>query len=135
MEKWANTIRLMREVDGRTLQDIGAAFDWANKDSFWSSNILSPEKLRKQYDKLKVKANEANRPNQSKHSDGLSDSRRAILQARAERDGLSESFGSVVGSDGGDVVLISTIQQYNKKSQRRYIIKNALLYKPDAHYH
>ena len=103
LEKWANTIRLMREVDGRTLQDIGTAFDWANKDSFWCSNILSPEKLRKQYDKLKVKANEANRPNQSKHSDGLSDSKRAMLQARAERDGLIASFGSAVGSDGGDV--------------------------------
>lgn len=55
LETWANTIRLMREVDGRTLQEIGGLFDWANKDSFWCSNILSPEKLRKQWDKLNAK--------------------------------------------------------------------------------
>lgn len=101
LEKWADTIRLMREIDNRTLQDIGAAFDWANKDSFWCSNILSPEKLRKQYDKLKVKANETNRPN--KQQDGLSDSKRAILEARAKRDGVNQGFGSVMGSDGGNV--------------------------------
>lgn len=61
LDKWADVIRLMREVDGRTLQDIGSAFDWANKDSFWCSNILSPDKLRKQFDRLKVKSNEASK--------------------------------------------------------------------------
>lgn len=55
LETWANTIRLMREVDKRTLQEIGGLFDWANKDSFWCANILSPEKLRKQWDKLNAK--------------------------------------------------------------------------------
>lgn len=57
LESWANTIRLMREVDKLTLQDIGAAFDFANKHHFWAKNILSPDKLRKQYDKLKLEAN------------------------------------------------------------------------------
>jgi len=55
LDSWANTIRLMREVDERTLQEIGGLFDWANKDSFWCANILSPEKLRKQWDKLNAK--------------------------------------------------------------------------------
>lgn len=61
-DNWANTIRLMREVDKRYHSSMWAAFDWANKDSFWCSNILSPEKLRKQFDKLQVKINETNKP-------------------------------------------------------------------------
>ena len=47
----------MREQDKLTLTDIGAAFDFANKHHFWAKNILSPDKLRKQYDKLKLEAN------------------------------------------------------------------------------
>ncbi|AUS00552.1 hypothetical protein NVP1276O_59 [Vibrio phage 1.276.O._10N.286.54.E4] len=62
LENWANTIRLMRESDNRDHKTMWAVFDWANRDSFWCSNILSPDKLRKQFDKLQVKKNETNQP-------------------------------------------------------------------------
>jgi len=52
LENWANSIRLLREVDNRTLSEISKTWEWANKDSFWRTNILSPDKLRKQMDKL-----------------------------------------------------------------------------------
>jgi hypothetical protein len=52
LEKWANTVRLMRERDGRAHSEITSLFDWANADNFWKSNILSPDKLRAQWDKL-----------------------------------------------------------------------------------
>ncbi|KRM94839.1 hypothetical protein FC24_GL002156 [Loigolactobacillus rennini DSM 20253] len=29
--------------------------DWCQADPFWLTNILSPAKLRKQYDRLKIK--------------------------------------------------------------------------------
>ncbi len=61
-ENWANTIRLMRESDNRDHHTMWAVFDWANRDSFWCSNVLSPDKLRKQFDKLQVKKNETNKP-------------------------------------------------------------------------
>ena len=51
--KWSNTIRLMRG-DGRTLEDIQQAFLLANKDQFWRTNILSPEKLLKQIDRIEA---------------------------------------------------------------------------------
>jgi len=54
-DKWANTIRLMREQDGRTHKQIQDAFIFANKDQFWKSNILSPDALRKQIDKLEIR--------------------------------------------------------------------------------
>ena len=58
LESWANTLRLMIEVDKRDPVMIGKVFEWANKDSFWSSNILSANSLRKQFDKLVVKVNQ-----------------------------------------------------------------------------
>jgi hypothetical protein len=57
MEAWANTIRLMREIDNIALGEIESIFDWANGDDFWRTNILSPGKLRKQFQQLKLKKN------------------------------------------------------------------------------
>jgi len=52
---WANDLRKMRTLDGRTTEEIRDIFMWANSDSFWQSNIRSPKKLRDQFDHLKIK--------------------------------------------------------------------------------
>ena len=103
LENWANTIRLMRESDNRDHSTMWAVFDWANRDSFWCSNVLSPDKLRKQFDKLQVKKNETNQPraNATSTSSTMSAAQSAIAAARLERD--SAQSGSPMGFDGGDV--------------------------------
>ena len=58
LDSWANTLRLMIEVDKRDPAMISKVFEWANQDTFWSSNILSANSLRKQFDKLAVKVNQ-----------------------------------------------------------------------------
>jgi hypothetical protein len=55
---WANELRLIRERDGRTDAQIRELFTWANQDDFWRANILSPAKLRKQWDQLTIKRKE-----------------------------------------------------------------------------
>ena len=52
LESWANTIRLTIESDKRAEGDLWAVFDWANRNNFWCSNILSASKLRDKYDQL-----------------------------------------------------------------------------------
>ncbi|MGO2336516.1 hypothetical protein [Providencia sp.] len=52
---WANDVRLMRTIDGRTHRQICRLFDRANKHPFWCKNILSPSSLRKQWDQLVLK--------------------------------------------------------------------------------
>jgi len=52
---WANAIRLMREHDERTHEQIWALFEWANRDSFWRTNILSPGTLRDKWAQLEAK--------------------------------------------------------------------------------
>lgn len=59
MTSWSNTVRLMRQIDNRSHQDICGLYDWASKDSFWHRNILSPESLRKQWDKLTMQRSAA----------------------------------------------------------------------------
>ncbi len=54
--KWAEVIRLMRERDKYSLDEIKKIFLWANADQFWSTNILSPDKLRKQFARLSALA-------------------------------------------------------------------------------
>jgi 2,4-dienoyl-CoA reductase-like NADH-dependent reductase (Old Yellow Enzyme family) len=55
IEKWAYEVRLMRERDGRTVEQILDLFRWANRDSFWKSNIISPSKLRDKWDALTLR--------------------------------------------------------------------------------
>ena len=67
-ESWANTLRIMREIDKRSLGEIGQLFDWANRDSFWCSNVLSPEKLRKQWGRLSIEKGKLNENVQQQNS-------------------------------------------------------------------
>jgi hypothetical protein len=70
LQKWADDIRLMIERDNRTEQQIAYLIDWCQNDSFWKANILSPAKLRKQFDRLvmqiKAEKEKADKPKNTK---------------------------------------------------------------------
>ncbi|WP_025154242.1 replication protein [Morganella morganii] len=61
---WANDIRLMRQVDGRTHEEICRLFQWANKDPFWCSNVLCPAKLREKWPTLVIQSQQPGRAQQ-----------------------------------------------------------------------
>jgi hypothetical protein len=60
--RWCRSIRLTRTVDSRTHREIAALFAWANADReprpgstfCWATVILSPDKLRTQWDRLEI---------------------------------------------------------------------------------
>ncbi len=52
IERWANEVRKMREIDKRTPEQIEYLIDWSQNNNFWQANILSTAKLRKQFDTL-----------------------------------------------------------------------------------
>lgn len=62
---WANDIRLMRQVDGRTHEEICRLFQWANKDPFWCSNVLCPAKLREKWPTLVIQSQQPGRGQQN----------------------------------------------------------------------
>src|SRR5262249_46871663 len=53
--RWINDVRLMREQDRRTHDQVLEMWEFAHGDSFWKANILSPDKLRKHWDRLAIK--------------------------------------------------------------------------------
>lgn len=52
--RWDREIRLMVHRDGRSHRQVCELFAWANSDSFWQANILSPGKLRSKWDQLVI---------------------------------------------------------------------------------
>ncbi|EGX6617201.1 GntR family transcriptional regulator [Salmonella enterica] len=52
---WANEIRLMRTIDGRTHRQICDLFGRVQRDPFWCRNVLSPAKLREKWDDLVIR--------------------------------------------------------------------------------
>ena len=56
LKSWAKTIRLMREQDNRDYREMSDTWLWCRDDEFWSTNVLSADKFRKQYDTLFAKS-------------------------------------------------------------------------------
>ncbi len=65
-ERWANDIRLTEEVDKRSMDRIREVIEFSQRDSFWKQNILSGNKLRKQFDKLEMQYKEEKSGNQNR---------------------------------------------------------------------
>jgi len=55
--KWADTFRKMEKIDGHSIGDIRRVIEWSQNDDFWSTNILSADKLRKQWNTLTAQMN------------------------------------------------------------------------------
>ena len=52
--KWAREADLMLRIDKRNLETVKQIIEWLPSSPFWSTNILSAEKLRLQFDKLEL---------------------------------------------------------------------------------
>lgn len=46
LHKWADAVRLIREQDKLTLDEVTKLFEWVKDDEFWSRNALSPQAVR-----------------------------------------------------------------------------------------
>lgn len=50
--KWAEQFDLQHRVDKTSWEDMRAALEWAHRDDFWRSNVLSAEALRRHWNRL-----------------------------------------------------------------------------------
>lgn len=55
---WANEIRLMRDADGRTIEEIRKVYEFLKTPTYWKKNILSTKKLRIQFERLYLEINQ-----------------------------------------------------------------------------
>ncbi|ANK63396.1 hypothetical protein AYR56_05195 [Loigolactobacillus backii] len=56
LQKWADDMRKIVELDKRDINKVRNLIKWTENDEFWSTNILSASKFRKQYQQLTLKA-------------------------------------------------------------------------------
>lgn len=116
LDTWANHVRLMREQDNLTHREICEVFTWANKHSFWSTNILSVKTLRDKFAALSAKKesehanNGQNSGNGFQHAGGpsklstVSKNSRAADEYRRARAQERGSASDGAGGLGGDIV-------------------------------
>jgi hypothetical protein len=55
-ERWLSDMERLNRIDERSWEQIHKAIEWCQADDFWRANIMSPGKLRKQYDQLRLAA-------------------------------------------------------------------------------
>ncbi len=60
-DKWLSDMERLNRIDQRTWEQITKAIEWCQDDDFWRGNIMSPGKLRKQYDQLRLAAQRNNK--------------------------------------------------------------------------
>ncbi|ALY07703.1 hypothetical protein PP505_gp62 [Gordonia phage Dorito] len=56
LDGWTTDARRLLDIDHRPLAEALDVLRWSQTDPFWSTNILSMGKFRKQYDQLRLKA-------------------------------------------------------------------------------
>jgi hypothetical protein len=60
-DKWLSDMERLNRIDERSWEQITKAIEWCQADDFWRGNIMSPGKLRKQYDQLRLAAQRGNK--------------------------------------------------------------------------
>jgi hypothetical protein len=78
LNKWAWQMDALMRLDHRSPEEVEAVIRFAQADPFWKTNILSVEKLRKQYDQLNAKR--LQRANRQRNY------REAVINESQERD-------------------------------------------------
>lgn len=53
---WEVTMDRLMRIDQRSSEQVEAAIRWSQQHDFWSGNVLSPTKLRKHYDAMRIQA-------------------------------------------------------------------------------
>ena len=61
-QTWADDLRKLVELDGKSVDNVRMVIEWCQQDSFWKANILSAKKLREKYDQLKVQSGKFSNP-------------------------------------------------------------------------
>lgn len=94
---WRDEARRLLDRDGRELDKALNLIDWCQQDTFWRSNIHSMPTFRKQYDKLRQRANDEYR--QQRGSNGYTSPTDERIAAFLNGPSITERFASAWPTD------------------------------------
>lgn len=72
-KEWERDMEHILRLDQRSPEEVEFIIRWSQQHDFWKSNILSPKKLRKQFDRLRLQAESDYRKRAPKAVDGIND--------------------------------------------------------------
>ena len=81
---WIDDIRLMLEVDKRTVDQCKTVFKFLKINDFWKANILSTSKLRKQFENLLIKSKYEKRQSSGNTTKSLLEEMEAIISGSSK---------------------------------------------------
>ncbi|GMQ61182.1 MULTISPECIES: hypothetical protein [Vallitalea] len=64
LNKWAIGFDRLLRLDNRQVEATKEIIAYAHSNNFWQGNILSPEAVRRNYDKLTIQMNNSKKPKQ-----------------------------------------------------------------------
>ena len=83
-KRWLDAARLMVDADGRDPHQAKALIEWACRDAFWRSNILSMPKFREKFDALRLARDRA--PGRRSTVENSREAAQILEDRRAQRD-------------------------------------------------
>jgi len=101
-DSWADSIRLMREADSRTHDEICQIFTWANQHKFWKTNILSPPTLREKFDRLTIEMQAGTQNGQTGQRSSSNQTGRSSASADVSEIAARERAKLAAARSGGD---------------------------------
>jgi ribosomal protein S19E (S16A) len=75
MQKWADDFRKLVEINNVDKRLAKEVMDWVTQDSFWRTNVLSPNKLREKFGDLALKMKSSQKPKAPPTQQKVSDPR------------------------------------------------------------
>lgn len=104
IQKWADTMRKIVELDKHDLHEVSRVIKWASSDTFWQGVMLSPESLRRNWNKITMQMKKENEPRYKPNNKLIqlpvtqsTEEERAhvaeMARRQAERNGVSISNG------------------------------------------
>lgn len=104
MNTWAEDVRKMRALDHRTHRQIAELLSWASSDPFWQGNILSPKKLRTQWDQLTIKRGLSNGANNPASTNKLGKKQLSVAERIEKRFEAEQQENSTILDQNGRTV-------------------------------
>lgn len=83
-QAWRDEARLMLDRDGRQEAQVARAIDWCQADDFWRRNVMSMAALRKQYDRMRMQAEDERNQQRNGHSGAMRGGARTELLTAEE---------------------------------------------------
>ncbi|EJW19189.1 phage replisome organizer N-terminal domain-containing protein [Paenibacillus alvei] len=104
MQNWSDDFRKIIELDKRDTKELQTVIDWCTTNSFWSSVVLSPKKLREKYTELGLQMKRKPSSNTANRTDANKDLlRRRMEEVQNESEGdTSNPFLALNGVPDGN---------------------------------